>query len=383
MAIQVVLSLVLLYGAALLTQSLVKQRSLDPGFRVKGVLGVMLHPNPGGYKDLDRVSYDRQLFDALSGLPGVSSVSLSALAPIDPFTHREALSSDSVDANAPGSVEADVAKISPGFFKTLGMSLLQGRDFYFSDDQRAGRVIIVSSALARRLFGSADPIGRVINVGVSPQHQRLRVIGIVGDARLYDIRQNLSFAAYLPFFQEDKTGAAYVEIAADTNLAHIAAVVRRTVNRFGREYVFRVESLGQREDALLASERAVTTLANGFAVLALSLAVVGLYGLMSYSVAGRTGEFGIRMAMGASPADVLHLVVRESLLLVSAAAVVGFPIAMVTGRTVSGILYGVKAISPMVLLASSGTLLVAGLLAAWIPARRASRIEPMTALRHE
>lgn len=380
---QLALSFLLVVSAGLMTRSLKALLSINPGFRTEGILDLLLQAKPGGHRDFHAASYYRQLMEDLAALPGVRSVSLSQLEPIEPFEWREPVSTNSSDSPTAGPVGAVCEAASPHFFQTLEISLLQGRDFEFSDDAHAPRVAIVSESLARRLFPSGPPLGRLINVGSEPGQQNLRIIGIVSDANLYDVRVQRPPAVYLPLFQRQDPIAPNVEIRASGSSRAIAVSARRYIDALGREYIFRMRTLQEAVSRSLVREQVLAVLADAYGGLAMLLAAIGLYGVLSYSVARRTHEVGIRVALGAKRADVLRMVVAQGFKLTLIGVGIGAIGALGLTRFLASLLYGVRPTDPLTFIAVSLLLTAVALLASYIPARRATKVDPMVALRYE
>jgi predicted permease len=273
--------------------------------------------------------------------------------------------------------------LAPRFLETLGMRLLAGRDFNWHDDANAPRVALVSESLARRLFLLGDAVGQHIRVGAAREHQDIEIVGVVNSASLWIVRSREPMAVYTPLGQARHGIMPQMLIRTAVDPASVAAPVRRTIESLGREYPLRMQTLRDRENWALMQERLISILSLFFSGLALLLACVGLYGLMSYSVNSRTAEMGIRMALGAGPETVLHLIIREAVTLVLAGILIGLPGAFAASRLVSGLLFGLSPADPLSMVASVTVLTAVALLAGYLPARRAARIDPMEALRCE
>jgi predicted permease len=379
-AVQVALSLVLLIGAALFLRTIHNLRTVDVGFRRDGILLVQLFPRAGGHTGLDRTVYYDELADKVAALPGVRSVSYSNLAPIVPYEFKESVE---VKSGAVAPVNAVVDILAPRFLETLGMRLLAGRDFNWHDDANAPRVALVSESLARRLFPLGDAVGQHLRVGAAREHQDIGIVGVVNSASLWILRSREPMAVYTPLGQVTRGIHPQMVIRAAVEPVSVAAPVRRTIESLGREYPLRIQTLRDRENWALMQERLIGILSSFFSGLALLLACVGLYGLMSYSVSRRIGEMGIRMALGAAPRTVLHLIIREAVTLVLAGILIGLPVAFAASRLVSGLLFGLSPADPLSIVASVTVLTAVALLAGYLPARRAARTDPMEALRCE
>lgn len=377
---QVALSLVLLVGAGMFLRTIHKLRTVDAGFRRDGILLVQLFPNPGGHKGLNQPVYYRELADKVAALPGVRSVSFSNLAPIIPYEFKQPVEPKS-GAFAPVNAVTDI--LGPRFLETLGMRLIAGRDFTWRDDASAPRVALVSESLARRLFPSGDAVGQRIRVGMDRESQDIEIVGVVNSASLWVVRSREPMAVYTPLGQAWHGIQPRMVVRAAVNPTGLAEPVRQIIEGMRHEYALQIQTLRESEDWALLQERLIGTLSSFFGSLALLLACIGLYGLMSYSVSSRTGEVGIRMALGAEPGSVLRLMIREGLILVAVGILIGLPVMFFVSRLVSKLLFGLSAVDPVSTGGGISLLVAVALAASYLPARRAARIDPMEALRCE
>jgi predicted permease len=379
----VALSLISLIGAGLLGRSLQNLRSLDPGFPSQGLLVMLLNQKPGGYEKFNRSVYYHELIDRLSGVPGVSSVCLSnGIIGLPRDYSREPVSTKSGDLSASGSIEAVYHTVSPGFFDTLEIPVLEGRDFSWRDDPQAPRVAIISQTLARQLFPSSDALGQHIRLGTSPETQDVLVIGVAGDILFSPRRDRTAAAVYLAYLQ-DRYNQPYVQVRTHAEPLALAASLRQQIEALGREYPVLTKTFSQELERVLLPERLIALLSGFFGGLALLLASIGLYGLLSYTVTCRTAEIGLRIALGAQQKDVLWLVLREAVLLVLVGFSIGLPTALAATRLISGMLFGLSATDPVTASLAGLLLLAVAAFAGYLPARKASRVDPMMALRHE
>ncbi len=379
---QVALSLVLVLGATLLVGTLRKLRSFDPGFRRQGVLMIQLFPQPGRDRKIpNRVAYFRELAEKMLQLPGVESVSYAHLGPAARYEFQEPVSAGT--SGAP--VRAVTELVGPGFFHLMGMRVLTGREFGWSDEH-SPPVAILSESLARRLFPGGDPIGRRVLAGAGSGtehggHRERQVVGVVSNASLWNLRSREPMAVYLPLMQEPLYNTPLLNIRTAGDPSAAAPAARKILESLGHQYPLRIQTVEERTDMLLADERVIAMLSASLGVLALLLASVGLYGVLSYSITRRTAELGIRMALGAQRGHVLRLVLGEALILVLAGVAVGIPAAWAAARMLAGMLFGLAANDPATMAWSVAVLLGVALIAGYLPARRASRIDPMAALR--
>jgi predicted permease len=378
---QVALSLVLVLGAGLLARSLERLRSSDLGFQMDNVLEVILYPRSGAYQDLDMNSYDDQLLERVSSIPGVLSAGYSNNSIVGgrEVGWQDDVSLESGDPAITVKVRAYGTMVSPGFFRTLGIPLLRGRDFNQTDDERHAHVAIVSSSLAERLFPNDDAIGKRIRIVAN---RNIEIVGFASNARIFDLRNLAAPVIFLSYLQTPpKWGGLIVHTKEAPE--GLAKTVGQEIESLGREYPFWTGTIAQVVSQQLAKERVTAVLSSFFAVLALLLASIGLYGLMSYTVTLRTHEIGIRVAVGAQCKHVLWLVLRETLALALLGMVIGIPSALAATRLIASMLFGLSPSDLPTIAAVSLLLLLVALFAGYLPARRASAIDPMVALRTE
>jgi predicted permease len=277
---------------------------------------------------------------------------------------------------------ANAALVSPGFFRTLAIPLLRGRDFNETDDKKHARIAIVNSNLAERLFPNGDAIGKSIRFGFMPDYENIEIVGIASNARIFNIRDATTPVIFLSSLQYPHEWGGLIVRTKEAPEA-LAKTVGHEVESLGHEYVLRTRTVAQAISAELVEERVIAMLSGFFAALAILLASIGLYGLMSYAVTRRTREIGIRVAVGAQPQSVLWLVLRETLTLALLGIAIGIPSALAATRLIASMLF---ALSPSDLPTIAGVsllLLLVALVAGYLPARRASAIDPIVALRTE
>jgi putative ABC transport system permease protein len=391
-AAQVALSLPLVLGAGLFARSLRNLLTVDPGFNRKGVLMAHLSLARAGYKDTALATAYQQLLQRIGALPGVRAASLSTYPPLTggggTFFSASGVSVDGrqVPATTTGNVYINV--IGPRFFETLSTPLLAGRDFTEQDSQGAPRVVIVSEALAREFFPNESAIGHQIQIGqASPPAQAVapaEIVGIVKTMKYETLRESPHYIVFEPYGQSlDNAGAAYLEVRGATGLGSLAAAVQRVVAETVRQVPVETLTLNDWVNQFLTQDRLTAVLASGFGFLAMLLAAVGLYGVMAYGVAQRTAEIGVRMALGAQRANVLRLVLREGAMLLAIGVAVGLPLALALGRFVTSMLFNLTPSDPVTMSGAAVILAIAGMAAAYVPARRAAAVDPMVALRYE
>jgi predicted permease len=382
--VQIALSFVLLLGAGLLVRTFQKLYSLDLGFERENLLQITLTPRPSGYRNLDMNTYHRQLAERVSAIPGVHLVSFSDSNIPAQEGWRDMVSVLQANSSAGAGPMVDAAFVAPGFLQTLGIRLVDGRDFDWNDEDRHPSVAIINSNLAERLFPKGHAIGQRVRFGVIPDFQSLEIVGVVDNARVFDLRDSTECVLYFPSLQHPKWAQwSNLFIRTSAAPAALSPAVTQEVESLGHEYVLRTRSIAQVTDELFVTERATAALSALFAGLALLLACVGLYGLMSYTVTRRTNEIGIRTALGAQRKNILWMVLREAIELALLGVVLGIPCSLAANRLIASMLFGVSSGDFPTILAVSLLLFTMALLAAYFPGRRASAIDPMIALRYE
>ena len=318
----------------------------------------------------------------MKGVPGVEAVSMSSFSPLFTLPYKEDIRR--VDSPERAILQAPGEFVTDGFLSTMRIPLLEGHDFSRSDNSQSQKTAIVSRSLARRLFPHGNALGRHIQFGTEPETRDLEIVGIAADARLEDIRaDDLSFV-YFNFWQHPKSGNwANMQVRYAGSTGQMISAIRTELQKAGRQYALHLRPISEQRDYSLLRERLLAILGTLFAVLALTLAAVGLFGLLNFFVASRTGEIGVRIALGAERPAIRWLVLREALLLVGAGIALGLPICYAGVRILSSLLYGISPMPVIPLLASTLVLSCVAVAAALIPAHRASSVDPMVALRHE
>ena len=389
---QVALAIVVLVGAGLLVRTLQNLRSIDIGFDAHNLVIFEIHPSQAGYKGEQINSLYRDLQGRLAETPGVKSVSYSMMPLLSGFLARTMFH---WPGNAPDrTVTCDTLTVGPDFFNTMQIPLLTGRNFTAPDYELVAKApgpnavrtpVIVNQAFVEKFLGKENPVGKVFgesagNGNMEPPSAGYEIVGVVRDTKYNDLRREMNPMMYTPHTGFSATFE--VRTAGDPNA--LVPVIRDTVARIDRNLPLQdVTTESQQIDRLLFQERLIARLAGFFSLLALVLACIGLYGLLAYEVARRTREIGIRMALGAQRSDVLRQVVKQGLVLALIGAVVGVGVALGVTRYLKAMLYDVRAYDPMTIVVVVALLIVVALAACWIPARRATRVDPMVALRYE
>ncbi|MGH9396204.1 MAG: ADOP family duplicated permease [Terriglobia bacterium] len=385
-ASEVAMSLLLLVSAGMLVRSLEKLKEVNPGFDENNVLLVSVDPTLIGYRGTRLMNLYGQLADNIEAVPGVRSASLAALPPMSGAQWRTGVF---VQGRVPGPHENTTALmnlIGPSFFKTMGIALLRGRDFTLRDNADAPEVAITNKAMARFYFGDESPIGKRLSFR-GPGRGELEIVGVAQDTKYNGLRAPPPRVIYLPYLQTPAASLPFgmtLEIRTAGNPESYAGAIRQAIRGVSRELpILGFTTVAEQVNRSLGEERLVAELSSFFGLLALILASVGLYGVMTYAVTQRTGEIGIRMALGAQRSDVLWMVLREALQLVALGAGLGVPIALVFTRIISSQFYGITPYDPVAVCVATAVLAAIAAIASYIPARRATKVDPMVALRHE
>jgi putative ABC transport system permease protein len=384
---EVALALVLLIGAGLLIQSFSRLRSVDPGFQPENVLTVRLALGGSQYNEPARVIgfYD-QLLGRVEEMPGVSSAAAASdiLLP-ELATSATVTIEGRATSAAEEAMEVPIDAVTPGFFRTFGTPLLRGRDFEPMDAEDSPRVAIINETMARRYWPDTDPIGKRFRYGSGEDNQSpwRTVVGVVADARRSGLEQEARPSTFLPHRQRPSSSMTLLLRTTADPLSLVSAL-RREVREIDPNLpVAEIATLESLLSERLAQRRFNTVLLGVFSVLALLLASVGIYGVIAYTVSQSTREIGIRMALGARSGNVLRLVLGQVVVLLMLGIAVGVAGALALSRTLSGMLYGMSATDPGTYLGIAAFLAAVALLASYLPARRASRVDPIIAMRAE
>jgi predicted permease len=383
---QVAFSFLLLAGAGLFVKTLANLRETNPGFRdIDNLVTFQIDPALNGYSPERLKLFYSQLLQNIRAVPGVKSVSF-ALVPL--LSGGEWDSSMGVEGHQVAEdedIQAFMNAISPGYWQAMGVPLLEGRDFDARDEGSKVNVAIVNQKFARHYFGNQSPIGRHIGFGGGPKTKLdIQIVGLVADALYEGPREGTHRQVFVPFSQFDFPGsvAFYVRTGVDSNTM-FAAVRRKVLELDPAMPIYEMKTLSKQLDETLNTERLIAALSAAFGVLATLLAAIGLYGVMAFAVARRTREIGLRMALGAQQGQVLWMVMRETSILVGIGLAVGVPAAYLLSSYVSSALYNVKPNDVWTIVSALIILSAVAAISGFVPARRASVIDPMTALRYE
>jgi len=382
---QVALSLVLIAGAGLLVGSWYRLATVDPGFRRDGILLVQANIRALHTPDDQRVGVFAQILDRLRAVPGVRSASVSLLTPVGSMTWNDALKVEGFTPKSGDDALSWSNAVSDGFFSTMGVPLLSGRDFDTRDGATAGRVAIVSEAMARKFFGSPAVVGRRFQVEQGNSWTPpIEIVGVVGDTKYQSLRDSAQSIVYYPQNQQEaESERRQFQLRVDGSPLAIAPAVKAIFAEFNPSITLDLKTLDRQLSDSTTLVRAIALLSGFFGALALLLASIGLYGIMAYNVARRRNEIGVRIALGAEYGRVVRMVLGEVSRIVVVGVVIGIALSAGTTRLVKTFLYGLTPMDPFTLGAAASVLVVVGLCAAAIPAWRAARMDPVAALREE
>jgi predicted permease len=379
--VQVAVSLMLLLGAGLLIRSLARLLATDPGFRPAGVVTFRVSLPQGAFgKEAPKAAFFAQLLDRLSAIPGVESAGAISDLPFGEGRNSSPFTIEGMPV-APGQPErhADMRFVQGDYFRAMGIPITRGRALGPADRDGSPWVAVVDASLARQYFGAENPIGHVVNQGPSAT-----VVGVVGAVKHGDLSEPDKPTIYYAYAQAAWYSGLYLtlrtSLAPDAVIAQAKAVVARIDPRIP---VYDIRAMQDRLDQSLGARRLAMVVLSGFAALALLLALLGVYGVLSYSTSRRTHELGIRMALGAVPGDVIRMVLGNGLALAAAGIAAGLAGFLAMARLLSALLYGVTPHDPATIAAGVLLLALSAVVAAYLPARRAARVDPVRALREE
>jgi putative ABC transport system permease protein len=380
---EIALSVVLLLGAGLMMRTIWNIQRVDPGFQPDGVLTMRLTLPRERYAGDATGAFFDALIDRLQTVPGVRSVSAaSQFPPMAAFNTQFAL--DSAAETGSTLPTALITVVSPAHFATLGVPMQIGRPFNQSDRLNTPPVAIVNTAFVARHLKGSDPLRQRIHVGPKDQRSTAAIVGVVSDFRNAGATQPVRPEIYLPVRQQTLWNQLFVLVRTETPDAGVLTAVRQAVLSLDPEQpIYAIQTLDEALALSSFQQRVSATLLGTFALLALVLAAIGIFGVMSYTVSARTQEMGVRFALGAQRGSVLWLVLRQVLVLAAIGMATGVGLLVLAGRGLEGLLFGVQSLDPVTIVAVALALAAVAVLAAWVPASRASRVDPIAALRYE
>jgi predicted permease len=382
---QVALSLVLLVGALLFVRSLRSLMTTELGFQPEGVLSLDVDYSRSPYPKERRLPLDRELQDRLAALPGVVSAAQVMMTPVSGNGWNDEVGPDGATANASGKI-SNFNAVGPGYFHTMETRLVAGREFTDRDTASSPKVAIVNQVFARKFLGGANPVGRTFHLEApAGQPEPLfQIVGLVRNTKYYKLREDFVPIGYVPFAQNpDPSPEAVYVLRVRGSPGAVMKAAKAAMGQVDSSMTLTFRSLSAQLDDSLLRERLVATLSGAFGLLAELLATLGLYGVISYMVGRRQSEIGVRMALGADRANVIGLVLRETILLVAIGLAVGTGIVLWAGRAAAPLLFGLKPYDPVTLIAAVALLTLVAVAASYFPARRAAALDPMLALRDE
>src|SRR5213594_3099163 len=382
---QIAITAVLLVTAGMFTLSLRQLKRVDLGMRLDNLLAFSIEPELSGYTPSQTVALSDRILQDLAALPGVTAASAAEIAVLTDNSAGLNVTIEGYTPLANDSLHVSQNCVGPRYFATLGIPLLAGREITGSDSATSARVALINATMTRKYFAGRDPVGLHFAFGAgSNVKPDIEIVGVVMDSKHTTVREPQTAYVYLPYSQSKNIGEATFYLRSAQPPASLASAVREVVRRHDAALpVYGVKTLARQRDESLYAEQLLMSLSVCFGLLAALLASIGLYGVLAYTVSRRTPEFGIRMALGATARNVRGLVLREAMAMAAVGLVIGVPAALAAGRLARSLLFGVQAGDPLLLVAAGLLLIGVMLLAAYVPARRATRVDPVVALRSE
>jgi putative ABC transport system permease protein len=393
---QVTLAVMLLIGAGLFIRTLRNLHRIDLGIRPESLIAFNLNPSISGYSSVKTKQFYMSLMERLQSHASVTSVAFAAMGLLEGNEWDSTITIEGYAAKPGENMNPYCNAVSPDYFRTIGIPLLVGRDFHVRDvlfeerdlkpdEPPSFRVAIVNESFVKHYFGNANPVGRRIGFGGDPGTKTpIEIVGVARDAKYMDVRDEIPRQVFFPYLQGEEAGSAVIYMRSTQDPLTAFAAARHAVQSLDMNIpLYNMRTMERQVERSLLVERFIATLSTAFGILATLLAVIGLYGVMAYTVARRTREIGVRMALGAVASEVIWLVMREVLVLVGSGVALGLLAAVGLSRVVRSQLYGITPTDPLTILAAAAALGVVALVAGYIPARRATRVNPVLALRFE
>jgi predicted permease len=382
---QVALSLLVLFVAGLLVRSLQNIRNIDLGYNREHLLLVSTDPMAAGYNKSRTTNYANELAAQLANLPGVRAVTSSKNGLFSGSESGNSIKVEGYDSKNDPDLQAAFDQVAPNYFSAVGIPLLLGREIGLQDTETSPRVAVINESMARFYFGQANPIGRKFTIDDTSSKGPVEIVGVARDARDHQLKGKVQRRFYIPVSQAlGSIAGLNFEIRTAGNPVAVAEAVRKQIKSFDANVpINSVRALNELAERSISDQILIARISSFFAGLALLLAAIGLYGILSYSVAGRTREIGVRMALGAQRGSVLRMVLEEAGKLVVLGVVIGVPASLLASRLFLSMLFGLKTTDPGSMALVIAVLLAITLLASYIPARRATKVDPMVALRYE
>ena len=383
---EISLALILLTGAGLMMQSLYRLRAVDPGFRTERVLTMGLSlPSQQYSTDPAILNFWQRTLDGVRALPGVESAAVGTAVPLSGDHWRTDVVLEGMGELRPGDYpHPDMHIVSSDYWTTLGIPLVRGRWFTAADDEKAPKVGIINALMARRLFAGSDPVGKRFTVGHRPKAENwITIVGVAADTKLYGLENPARLEVYLPFRQAPD-GDMNLILKSDVAPAALTSAARDVINTIDKDQpIAETSTMEQLVSDSVATRRVTLVLLGLFSGLALLLAAIGIYGVISYSVAQRTQEIGIRVALGAQRSSLMSMILKQGLRTALLGVGIGLAAALGLTQLLKSLLFGIGATDPLTFISVAVTLLCVALAASYLPARRAMRVDPLTALKYE
>jgi predicted permease len=381
--VQVSMSLVLLVGAGLFVRTLHNLQNVDLGFNRENLLLFNVEPGLNGYQKPQMAQLYRRMTERLEAVPGVRSATVSLIPLLSGQAQTRSIDVQGHTSQPSDNNDTKVNTVGAHFFETIEMPILLGRGLSARDEENSPRVAVINQMMARKYFGDEDPLGRRFGFGGPETSGEIEIIGVTRDAKYTDMRSQTEPTIYLPYLQSVPRQATFI-VRTSGDASMMSASIREAVHEVDSNLpLFDLKTQSQQADESLTQERLFATLSSFFGVLALLLACIGLYGVMSYGVARRTNEIGIRMALGASAPRVTRMVMRETMLVVVVGVAIGLGAAVATTRLIASMLFGLAATDALTISFAVVLMIGVAAVAGYLPARRASKVDPMVALRYE
>jgi len=383
--VETALALVLLVGAGLMLKSLYRLFQVSPGFLPDRMLSMSINLSSSRYaKDEAVISFWQQTLDRVRALPGVESAAIGNHLPFTDEHGRSDMHFADLPLPQPGHFpHPDRHSISPGYLKAMGQPLLSGRDFTENDNEKAPLVALINQKMAQTFFPNGNAVGRRFKFGRGEAGNFITIVGVVADTKMYGLANPPRYEIYMPFRQDDSS-SAHLVMRSSVNPTSLASAARLVIAAVDKDQaVTGVATMQRLVNDSVSTQHVTLVLLEIFGALALLLAAIGIYGVTAYTVALRTQEFGIRMALGAQRQDILQMVLALGAKLALLGVAIGLLAALALSRLLSGLLYSVSASDPFTFACVAGVLVIVTLIACYIPAMRAMKVDPMIALRHE
>ncbi len=386
-AAEIAVALILLVGAGLMVKSLYRLMSVDPGFKTDRVLTMEMSLRTTQYsKDPAILNFWEQVLDRVRVLPGVQSAALGTVIPLTDSHSRSDITIEGMPLPTPGNFpHPDEHEVSPGYLKTLGVPLLRGREFTDADTENAPRVGMINAMIARQFFPNQDAVGKRFMFGhpKADPPKWITIVGVTADTKLYGLANPARLEVYLPF-RQSVSGAMNLIVKSAADPAALTSAIRSAVASIDKDQpISAIATMQQLVNDSVSTRRVTLILLGIFSALALVLAAIGIYGVISYSVAQRTHEIGIRMALGADGGGVLRMILAQGAKIAGAGVIIGLAASLGLTRLMANLLFSVSAADPLTFAAVAIVLVGVAMLACYIPARRALRVDPIIALRYE